>query len=71
MASSNWPRHGGNEYWNFGDWHDRANPETNPYFILLESGPFCLDADKYHISMGNNDPVHIWNYYGAPNQLWS
>ncbi len=59
-----------NEYWDFGDWHDRANPETSPYPIFLESSYFCLDADKYHISMGNGDPVHIWNYYGPPNQLW-
>jgi hypothetical protein len=59
-----------NEYWDFGDWHDRAKPEANPYPIILGSGNLCLDADKYQISRAMADPVHIWNYYGPPNQLW-
>jgi hypothetical protein len=62
---------GPNEYWDFGDWRDRANPRISPYPLFLGTEQFCLDADKYHMRIGDGDPVHIWTYYGPPNQLWS
>lgn len=60
----------GNEYWDFGDWHDAPDLQANPSPIFLKSGDFCLDANKYRLSRPGGDPVHIWNYYGPPNQLW-
>lgn len=59
-----------NEYWDFGDWHDSPDLQANPGPVFLRSGNFCLDANKYRLGRPGGAPVHIWNYYGPPNQLW-
>jgi hypothetical protein len=59
-----------NEYWDFGDWHANVKTGTRSYPIFVESGRFCLDADKYDFRNGTY--VNIWGQYAtAVNQFWS
>jgi hypothetical protein len=58
-----------NESWDFGDWYNAVESGIRSYPIFVQSGRFCLDADKFDFGVG--DAVNIWSQYASSSQFWS
>lgn len=60
-----------NEYWDFGDWYQHVK-DGQAYPVFVESGRFCLDADKNDFGSGGaGAQVNIWKQWNTNNEFWS